>query len=134
MSVDMDWVARSDLRSLLSNNKNNNKSSNVNVTVDVDDNVVSGDCATPDVLMASTVSVLEIYYGAKGLRKLSMTDFGKFAGELAEELGKRDSPQARDQQMLPCRFGFSVIVCDRAVVLQAPKRRKLLFRRPCYGV
>ena len=48
--------------------------------------------------MASTVSVLEIYYGAKGLRKTGMTDFGKFAGELAEELGKRDSPQARERQ------------------------------------
>lgn len=48
--------------------------------------------------MASTVSVLEMYYGAKGLRKTSMTDFGKFAGELAEELGKRDSPQAREKK------------------------------------
>lgn len=51
--------------------------------------------------MASTVSVLEIYYGGGGLRKASMTDFGKFAGELAEELGKRESPQARWQQLLP---------------------------------
>ncbi len=57
-----------------------------------------GDCATPDVLMASAASVLEIYYGGGGLRKSSMTDFGKFAGELADELGKRDSPQVRERE------------------------------------
>lgn len=50
-----------------------------------------GDCATPDVLMASAASVLDVYYARGGLRRSSMTDFGKFAGELAEELGKRDS-------------------------------------------
>lgn len=50
-----------------------------------------GHCATPDVLMASAASVLELYYSKGGLRKSSMTDFGKFAEELADELGKRDS-------------------------------------------
>lgn len=69
----------------------------------------TGDCATPEVLMASTVGVLKIYYGGGGLRKTSMTDFGKFAGELAEELGKRDSPQAREQQMLP----LQILCCQR---------------------
>lgn len=53
-----------------------------------------GDCATPDVLMASAASVVEIYYGKGRLRQTSMTDFGKFAGELAEEFEKRDSPEA----------------------------------------
>lgn len=61
--------------------------------------LLAGDCATPDVLMASAASVLEIYYGGGGLRKASMTDFGKFAGELAEELEKRDSPQARKMEL-----------------------------------
>ncbi|CBN79417.1 conserved unknown protein [Ectocarpus siliculosus] len=56
-----------------------------------------GDCATPDVLMASAASVLEIYYGGGGLRKTSMTDFGKFAGELADELGARNSTQAEEK-------------------------------------
>lgn len=60
-----------------------------------------GDCATPDVLMGSAASVLEIYYGSGGLRKASMTDFGKFAGELAEELGKRDSAQASTDGVPP---------------------------------
>lgn len=46
--------------------------------------------------MASAASVLEIYYGGGGLRKTSMTDFGKFAGELADELGARNSTQASD--------------------------------------
>lgn len=48
--------------------------------------------------MASAASVLEIYYGSGGLRKASMTDFGKFAGELADELGKRDSPEVRERK------------------------------------
>lgn len=52
-----------------------------------------GDCATPDVLMASASSVIKLYYVAGGLRKSSMTDFGKFAGELAEEFGKRESAE-----------------------------------------
>ena len=53
-----------------------------------------GDCATPDVLMASAASVVSIYYGSGRLRLSSMTEFGKFAGELAEEFEKRDSPEA----------------------------------------
>lgn len=53
-----------------------------------------GDYAAQDVLMASAASVLDLYYGKAGLRTSSMTDFGKFAGELADELGNRDSSQA----------------------------------------
>lgn len=53
-----------------------------------------GEYATQDVLMGAAASVLGMYYGKAGLRLTSMTDFGKFAGELAEELGKRDSPEA----------------------------------------
>lgn len=53
-----------------------------------------GDCATQDVLMGAAAHVLSLYYGKGGLRVCSMTDFGKFAGELAEELGKRNSPEA----------------------------------------
>lgn len=54
-----------------------------------------GDCAGHDVLMGSAASVLDMYYGARGARLSAMTDFGKFAGELADELGKRDSPEVR---------------------------------------
>ena len=59
-----------------------------------------GDYAAPDVFMASTASVLSLYYSKGGLRKSSMTDFGKFAGELADELGKRDSPKVSPTQQL----------------------------------
>lgn len=52
-----------------------------------------GDYAGQDVLMASAAGVLALYYGKAGLRLSSMTDFGQFAGELADELGKRDSPE-----------------------------------------
>lgn len=52
-----------------------------------------GDCADSDVLMASAAGVLALYYGRGGLRTSSMTDFGKFAGELADELGNRDSTE-----------------------------------------
>lgn len=56
-----------------------------------------GNCATQDVLMGAAASVLNLYYGKGGLRVCSMTDFGKFAGELAEELGKRNSLEAEEK-------------------------------------